>query len=821
MEQNYHPPIVEKQAQAFWVEKKTFEVKEDLSTEKFYCLSMLPYPSGQLHMGHVRNYTIGDTISRYQGLLGKNVLQPMGWDAFGLPAENAALQHQVAPSKWTYQNIEQMRTQLQDLGFAIDWKREFATCDPEYYHWEQWLFVRLYKKGLAYQKTADVNWDPVDQTVLANEQVVNGCGWRSGAPVERRKIKQWFLKITDYADELLNDLDTLEGWPEQVRTMQRNWIGRSEGVEIQFEVADTDHTLSVFTTRADTLFGVSFMAIAPGHPLATQAAEQNAEIQQFIHDCQHTKVAEADMATMEKRGIQTPFFAINPINQQPIPIWITNYVLMEYGTGAVMAVPAHDERDHEFACKYQLTIPPVIQPEDGVEWDYSKGAYIGPGNTIHSGEYDGLDKHTAIQRITETLVQNQQGQSKIHYRLRDWGVSRQRYWGAPIPMIHCEQCGVVPVPEEDLPVVLPQDVVLNDPGSPLKDIPEFYQVDCPDCGRSAVRETDTFDTFMESSWYYTRYCCHDQNSAMLDDRAKYWTPVDHYIGGIEHAVMHLLYARFMHKLLRDEGLVNSKEPFTNLLTQGMVLKDGAKMSKSKGNTVSPQEFIERYGADTVRLFTIFAAPPEQSLEWSDSGVEGGYRFLRRLWTLCYTHHALLTAQNQLSSTRFDWSTADDNVLATRRSVHKDLQQANQDMLRNQFNTVVSACMKICNTLGKVDAQSDAEKALVVEGIRILLVLLNPITPHITHYLWRELGYGDDISQASWPKEDSKALKSESIELIVQINGKRRGQIHVPADAEQDDIEALALQDEKIAQHLADTSPKKIIVVPKRLVNIVV
>lgn len=807
MESNYHPPIIEKQAQHYWNEQHSFEVKEDLSKEKFYCLSMLPYPSGQLHMGHVRNYTIGDVISRYQRMLGKNVLQPMGWDAFGLPAENAALKNKTAPAKWTYQNIEEMRAELQQLGFAIDWKREFATCMPEYYKWEQWLFVRLYKKGLAYQKTAEVNWDPVDQTVLANEQVVDGCGWRSGAPVERRKIKQWFLKITDYADALLADLDTLDGWPEQVRTMQRNWIGRSEGTSVSFKIDGHEDSLDVFTTRADTLYGVTYMAIAADHPLALIAAKGHPDIKKFTEDCKHIKVAEADMATLEKRGIATEFFAINPVNNEKIPVWIANYVLMEYGTGAVMAVPAHDERDNEFAKKYQLPIVPVIDEETN--------------KLINSGSYDGIDANEAIEKITAALILNKQGSRQTNYRLRDWGVSRQRYWGAPIPMINCEHCGTVPVPEADLPVVLPEDVVLKDPGSPLKKMPEFLEVDCPQCGKKAERETDTFDTFMESSWYFSRYCCVDQNKAMLDDRAKYWTPVDQYIGGVEHAIMHLLYARFMHKVLRDEGLVNTPEPFTKLLTQGMVLKDGAKMSKSKGNTVSPKTLIEQYGADTVRLFTVFASPPEQSLEWSDSGVDGAYRFLKKVWAYCYEQKDWIIEHNQNEQNKIEWSAATEECLELRREVHKNLQQVNNDMEKIQLNTVVSGCMKILNTISKASTNDEYSKAAIKNSISFLLRLLSPITPHLSHYLWRELEFGDDISTAPWPKADSKAMKTANIELIVQINGKRRGSIIVPMEAEQNEVESIVLSDEKVTPYFDGKTPKKIIVVPKRLVNIVV
>lgn len=823
MEPIYNPADIEQQAQAFWDENQRFEVKEDLSREKFYCLSMLPYPSGQLHMGHVRNYTIGDVISRYQGMKGKNVLQPMGWDAFGLPAENAAIQHKLSPSEWTRKNIEQMRTQLKRLGFGIDWKREVKTCDPDYYRWEQWLFIQLFKKGLAYQKEAEVNWDPVDQTVLANEQIVNGRGWRSGALVERRKINQWFLKITDYAEELLEGLETLSGWPDQVRTMQRNWIGRSEGVVIDFEVRSQTHPLvQIFTTRADTLHGATFLAISVNHPLAQHAAQENKEISDFIQSCLHTKVAEADMATMEKRGIYSGFVAIHPLSGKELPIWISNFVLMEYGTGAIMSVPAHDERDFEFAQKYHLAINPVIQPNEQKYWDFTKAAYTEYGITYNSGQFDGLDSQNAINTITEFLANQKKATRKTQYRLRDWGISRQRYWGTPIPMIYCAVCGVVPVPEKDLPVILPENVILTEPGSPLKNIPEFYHVSCPQCGTDAHRETDTFDTFMESSWYYARYCCYNQDTAMLDDRAKYWTPVDQYIGGIEHAIMHLLYARFMHKLLRDEGLVNSDEPFTNLLTQGMVLKDGAKMSKSKGNTVSPDELIQQYGADTVRLFIIFASPPENSLEWSDSGVEGAHKFLKRLWTYAYTHKDLFISLNQSDQDRYDFSEAENTIKQMRKELHSILNQVNHDIERLQYNTIVSASMKIFNLLTELNVDDEMQSELIHEAFSILLSILTPITPHICHTLWRELEFGKDVSLEKWPKVDSKALKTDLIMLVVQINGKKRGEINVPSDADDQMVTDIVLNDEKIKPLVTTPqSYKKIIVVPKRLVNIVV
>ncbi len=813
----YQPDLIEKEAQAYWEANRSFEVKEDFNKAKYYCLAMLPYPSGELHMGHVRNYTLADVIARYQRMQGKNVLQPMGWDAFGLPAENAAMKNKLPPSKWTYQNIAQMREQLKQLGYAIDWKREIATCTKDYYQWEQWLFVKLYKKGLAYKKNAIVNWDPVDHTVLANEQVVDGRGWRSGALVERREISQWFLKITDYADELLKGLATLEGWPEQVRTMQRNWIGKSEGVEVTFSVIDqAANALQVFTTRPDTLMGVTYLAIAPEHPLAIEAAKHQPEIAAFAKACKNIKVAEAELATLDKKGIQTEYLAIHPITKQSLPIWIANFVLMEYGSGAVMAVPAHDERDHAFAQKYDLPIVPVIQPENRDDWDYQVAPFTEEGLLIHSLQFTGQHANEAKQSITEYLEASHTGKRTVHYRLRDWGISRQRYWGAPIPIIYCEHCGTVPVAEQELPVVLPEDIIPEGTGSPLARLESFYQTTCPQCGESAKRETDTFDTFMESSWYYARYCSYNQHQAMLDDRARYWTPVDQYIGGIEHAILHLLYARFVHKLLRDEGILNSDEPFTHLLTQGMVLKDGAKMSKSKGNVVSPRNLIEKFGADTIRLFIIFAAPPEQALEWSDSGVEGAYRFLRRVYHF---------AENIKLSLKYH-SYNEEQVVTlplslkeTRREIHAILKQANQDMDRMQFNTVVSACMKLFNLLQSITAE-EASLTLIHEGLGILLRLLNPITPHFAHYLWQKLGYGSDIAKASWPKADNRALKSDTVKMRVQVNGKLRGEITIPIDADEEWIKQTALADSQVQKFILDKALKRVVIVPHKLINIV-
>ena len=710
MDTSYNPSTVEENAQQYWFKKQSFSVTEDLNLETFYSLCMFPYPSGTLHMGHVRNYTLGDVISRYQRAQGKNVLQPIGWDAFGLPAENAAIKHKIHPAKWTADNIASMKAQFLRLGNAYDWKREFATCDPDYYRWEQWFFTRLFEKGLVYKKNSVVNWDPVDQTVLANEQVVDGRGWRSGALVERREIPQWFIKITAYAEELLNDLDTLEDWPEQVKQMQRNWIGRSEGCDIYFNVEGMTKRLKVYTTRPDTLYGVTYLAIAPDHPLAKEAAANNPDIQAFITECQGVKTAEAELATMEKKGIATDFSVIHPLTGKTIPVWIANFVLMQYGSGAVMAVPAHDQRDWEFAQKYKLPIKIVIQPLDPDTNDFSKSAYTDVGVLVHSEQFNGLSSDDAISQISQYIQEKDLGKITVNYRLRDWGVSRQRYWGAPIPMIHCEQCGIVAVPEDQLPVILPESVEFSGSGSPLAQCPEFVHTSCPKCGQDAQRETDTFDTFMESSWYYARFACKNQDNAMLDDRAKYWTPVDQYVGGIEHAVMHLLYARFFHKLMRDEGLVNSDEPFKALLTQGMVLKDGHKMSKSVGNVVDPNHLIDTYGADTARLFIMFASAPEQSLEWSDTAVEGAHRFLKRLWSFVYENLQSIIEinENHLEGNHeYDWENADAAIKKSRQILHQLLAQANNDYERHQFNTVVSACMKIFNEMSSVPLENEA------------------------------------------------------------------------------------------------------------------
>ncbi len=834
-QQPYSPDTVETEAQKYWADNASFRAIEDPAREKFYCLAMFPYPSGQLHMGHVRNYTIGDVIARYQRMQGKNVLQPMGWDAFGLPAENAAMKHKVPPAKWTRENIDYMRGQLQRLGLGYDWEREFATCDPDYYRWEQWLFTRLFDKGLVYKKTAPVNWCPHDMTVLANEQVIEGCCWRCDTPVERREIPQYFMRITAYAEELLAGLDRLDGWPEAVRTMQRNWIGRSEGVEVVFTVADSGEELRVYTTRPDTLMGVSYVAVAPEHPLAARAAEDNPELAAFIEECAKMETSEAALETMEKKGVATGLQAVHPISGERVPVFAANFVLMGYGEGAVMAVPAHDQRDWEFARKYGLPIKQVIAPANGEEIDLTKQAFTTKGVLVDSGEFTGLTSEQAFDAIAAQLEKAGKGRKRTNYRLRDWGVSRQRYWGAPIPIINCDSCGAVPVPEKDLPVVLPEDVRFDGVGSPIKKMPEFYETTCPKCGGKAERETDTFDTFMESSWYYARFTCPDNDRVMLDQRANYWLPVDQYIGGIEHAILHLLYARFFHKLMRDEGLVKGDEPFAKLLTQGMVLKDGAKMSKSKGNTVDPQALIDKYGADTVRLFTMFAAPPEQSLEWNDDAVEGASRFLKRVWAFAHDKCELVKLGGELlaGGGSINWSNAHPDQRESRRELHKLLELALHDFDKSQFNTVVAACMKIMNLLSTAprvvevhqgksyEATMNVYSGIVYEGFSILLRLLAPIAPHITHILWRELGYGTDILTSPWPQPDAAALVQDTVELVVQVNGKVRGKVKVPADADRAAIEAAALADENVQRFTEGKNVVKVIVVPGRLVNVVV
>ena len=820
IDENYPAQDVEVAAQAYWDDHDCFKVTEDPNKEKFYCLSMFPYPSGHLHMGHVRNYTIGDVISRFQRMLGKNVLQPMGWDAFGLPAENAAMKNNAAPAEWTYGNIDYMREQLQRLGYAYDWSREVATCHPDYYRWEQWFFTRLFEQGLVYKKEAEVNWDPVDQTVLANEQVVDGRGWRSGALVERRKIPQWFIKITDFGDELLEDLNKLDGWPDKVKTMQANWIGRSEGVELDFTVQDEadaeQSTLSVYTTRPDTLMGVSYVAVAAQHPLALKAAEGNPALQKFIAEQGNVKVAEADMATMEKLGMDTGRLAIHPLTNDTVPIFVANFVLMNYGSGAVMAVPGHDQRDWEFAQKYSLPIHQVIAPAAGNECDLSAAAYTEKGTLINSAEFDGLDFEQAFAAIEAKLSGMGRGKKTVNFRLRDWGVSRQRYWGAPIPIIHCDACGAVPVPDDQLPVRLPEDIKMDDGGSPLGKLDEFVDTECPRCKSPAKRETDTFDTFMESSWYYARYACRDQDSAMLDERADYWLPVDQYIGGIEHAILHLLYARFFHKLMRNAGLVTTDEPFAQLLTQGMVLKDGTKMSKSKGNTVDPLPLIERYGADTVRMFTMFAAPPEQSLEWSDSGVEGSHRFLKRLWRIVANH-------TPVGRTDFTQESLSPDQQALRFKTHQTLEKVTDDFgRRHTFNTAIAATMELLNAVSKYGETNTTplDKAVMQEALEISIAMLAPVVPHFCHVLWGYLGGEGAAIDAAWPKVDKSALMQDNMTMVIQVNGKLRSKLEVAKDTAREQLEALALADETAQKFTAELTVRKVIVVPGKLINIV-
>jgi len=811
---NYEPEKVEQRAREFWDESLCFEVAEDPDKEKFYCLTMFPYPSGQLHMGHVRVFTINDVIARYQRMQGKHVLQPMGWDAFGMPAENAAIKHGVPPAEWTYKNIDYMRQQLKRLGYAYDWSREVTTCRPEYYRWEQWLFTRLFKKGLVYRKNAIVNWDPVDQTVLANEQVIDGRGWRSDALVKRREISQWFMKITAYADELLENLDQLDGWPDSVKTMQRNWIGRSEGIELSFEVDDENDPLTVFTTRPDTLMGVTYMAVAAEHPLAAKAAAANPDIAAFIAECKTSHAAEARMETMEKKGMPLGISAIHPISGEPVPLWVANFVLMSYGTGAVMAVPGHDQRDWEFASKHDLPIKQVIRPTDGSEIDVAEAAYLDYGVLVNSGDFDGFDFSQAFDAIAQRFEADGKGKRTVNYRLRDWGVSRQRYWGTPIPIIYCDDCGAVAVPEDQLPVLLPENVEVTGDGSPLQRMPEFYETTCPKCGKLARRETDTFDTFVESSWYFSRYTCPDSKDAMLDEREAYWMPVDQYTGGIEHAILHLLYARFFQKLLRDEGLSSADEPFTNVLTQGMVLKDGAKMSKAKGNTVDPQELIQKYGADTVRLFMMSAAPPEQSLEWSDDGVQGAFRFLKRFWTATSKHCAGGEAEYV--------APCSEAQLDLRRKTHQTIAKVSDDIGRRyKFNTAIAATMELLNAITRFNDDSPAGRAVVQEALESIVLLLAPIVPHICHALWRQLGHDSSLLIAAWPTTDDSALVQDMIEIVVQVNGKLRARITIPVDASEDDVKEMAIADENVQRFIAGKEIRKAIVVPGRLVNVVV
>ncbi|MED5269904.1 MAG: leucine--tRNA ligase, partial [Pseudomonadota bacterium] len=769
-----------------------------------------------LHMGHVRNYTIGDVVSRYQRMQGKNVLQPMGWDAFGLPAEGAAIKNNMPPSKWTKQNIDYMKHQLQILGFGYDWSRELATCDPDYYKWEQWMFTRLFEKGIAYRSDAIVNWDPVENTVLANEQVIDGKGWRSGATIERRNMPQWFLRITDYCEELLEGLDDLD-WPEQVKVMQRNWIGRSEGYEIDFEIPHLDTAISVYTTRTDTLFGATYLALAPEHPIVQEIASLDNNVQQFLEDTKSQAVSEEALEKMEKKGVPLGFNAINPINGEEIPVWTANFVLMTYGTGSIMSVPAHDQRDHDFAKKYDLHIQPVIRSNDkDSNHDFNKEAYIEEGILFNSGNYDGVSSAQAKDQIGELLTDKNAAKKVINYRLRDWLISRQRYWGAPIPVLTNEQGDLVSESDENLPVSLPEEVEFDGVHSPLKTMSDFYEVNDRDI--PLVRETDTFDTFMESSWYYARFCSSDSDKAMLDDRAKYWLPVDLYIGGIEHAILHLLYARFYHKLLRDEGLVEGNEPFKRLLTQGMVLNDGAKMSKSLGNTVDPEEMIQNYGADTVRLFMMFTSPPEQSLEWSDTAINGSYRFLKKLWKLIKTHQDSIKDISGISlNEKFNG-----NQNKLRRKTHQTISKVTDDIGRRYtFNTAIAAVMELVNEVSAFNVDDELDRQVIKEAIESILLLLSPIVPHICHQLWLDINHDQPIIDASWPKFDSSLLKSESSLIVVQVNGKLRSKLEVDASISEDELKSMALSDEKVVRFIDGNEIKKIIVIPEKLVNIVV
>jgi len=861
MEAIYNPQAIEASVQKFWTDNNTFKAVENPNKEKFYCLAMFPYPSGKLHMGHVRNYSLGDVISRYQRMQGKNVMQPMGWDAFGLPAENAAIKNNTAPGNWTYKNIDYMRNQLQSLGFGYDWSRELATCKQDYYRWEQWFFTKLYEKGLVYKKNATVNWDPVDQTVLANEQVIDGRGWRSGALVERKEIPQWFIKITAYAEELLDDLDQLTDWPEQVKTMQRNWIGRSQGVEMTFDLAGSDQSFDIYTTRPDTIMGVTYVALAAQHPLAITAAKTNTELATFIEACKNSKTTEADMAAMEKKGVDTGLKAIHPISGELVPVWAANFVLMDYGSGAVMSVPGHDQRDYEFAVKYGLTIKQVVAGQESD--DINQAAITEKSLLINSGEFDGLDFEQAFKAISDKLASESKGKITTNYRLRDWGVSRQRYWGTPIPMINLANGESVPVAEQDLPVVLPEDVIMNGTTSPIKDDPEWAKTTYK--GEAALRETDTFDTFMESSWYYARYCSPNDDTQMLDpEKANYWLPVDQYIGGIEHAILHLLYSRFFHKLLRDVGLVNCDEPFKKLLCQGMVLADTyyreadnggqewiaptdvtierddkgqvtssvskidgqpvlsagmSKMSKSKNNGIDPQQVIEKYGADTVRLFIMFTSPPEQTLEWSDAGVEGAHRFVKRVYKLA---NEFTESSKQVSIADVTGLNLTGNQKVLRRELHKTIAKVTDDIgRRNTFNTAIAAIMELMNHLGKASLATDEDKSVMQEALRAVVLMLTPITPHLCHHLWQVVGSSDvNVEDAQWPEVDQSALIEDEKLIIVQVNGKLRAKITVAAQASKEDVETLGLSNEAVLKFTEDKTIRKVIYIPGKLLNIV-
>jgi len=816
-EKKYNPREIEAEAQKFWEEKKVFEVSEDLGKEKFYCLCMFPYPSGRLHMGHVRNYTIGDVISRYQRMQGKNVLQPMGWDAFGLPAEGAAIKNKMAPAQWTRENIQYMKHQLKLLGFGYDWTRELATCDPSYYRWEQWMFTRLYEKGLAYRDKAIVNWDPVENTVLANEQVIDGKGWRSGATIERRELPQWFLRITNYCEELLSGLDDVE-WPEQVKVMQRNWIGRSEGFEIDFRLSESEEIITAYTTRPDTLFGATYMALAPEHPLVQASAKNNTRVSKFLEETKSQSVSEEALEKMDKIGVPLGVTAINPVSGESIPVWAANFVLMTYGTGSIMSVPAHDQRDFDFAKKYGLNIKPVIVPKKGSsDHDFEVSAFIDQGELINSEEFNDLDSNEAKITIGDRLVSNGLAKKVINYRLRDWLISRQRYWGAPIPVLTNEQEEIYTEKDENLPVVLPEDVQFDGVQSPIKSMKEFFEVTLEN-EETHIRETDTFDTFMESSWYYARFCSADSQEKMLDERAKYWLPVDLYIGGIEHAILHLLYARFYHRLLRDEGLVDGDEPFKRLLTQGMVLNNGAKMSKSLGNTVDPEEMINNYGADTVRLFMMFTAPPEQSLEWSDKAINGSFRFLKRLWTLVQSRRDDLLNTEEIHPQAH----LNEKQAILRRKTHQTIAKVSDDIGRRYtFNTAIAAVMELVNDLNVFQIEDEMDQKVAKEAITSVLLLLSPIVPHICNRLWLDLGFDQPIIDEVWPKHNPDLMMTDTLEIIVQVNGKLRSKITVDGSIENTELEQLVLMDEKIKKYTDNQTIKKIIIVPKKLVNIVI
>ena len=860
MQERYDPAAVEPQAQRYWDDQGTFAVSEDTSRPKYYCLCMFPYPSGRLHMGHVRNYTIGDVLTRYMRMQGFNVLQPMGWDAFGLPAENAAMANGVPPAKWTYDNIDYMKRQLRSLGFGIDWAREVTTCRSDYYRWNQWLFLRMLEKGIAYRRTGVVNWDPVDQTVLANEQVIDGRGWRTGAIVEKREIPMYYLRITGYAEELLGALDSLPGWPERVKLMQSNWIGRSEGLELEFEVEGAE-PLRIYTTRPDTLYGVTYMAVAAEHPLAQRAAAGNPDLQAFIAECQRTGVTEAVLETMEKRGMPLGIDAIHPLTGEKVPVWVANFVLMGYGTGAVMAVPAHDQRDWEFARRFGLRIHQVIQPEDGSLVDMDAGAYVEHGRLINSGRFDGLDFDEAFDAIAKSFESNGRGERRVNWRLRDWGISRQRYWGCPIPLIHCAECGDVPVPDDQLPVVLPEGLVPDGSGNPLNRNEAFLACSCPKCGKPARRETDTMDTFVDSSWYFFRFASAGNDRAMIDERAAYWLPVDQYIGGIEHAILHLLYSRFWTRVMRDVGLTKLDEPFTNLLTQGMVLneiyfrkpasgrvvyyspadvdvqldekgvrvgallrEDGqpvesggiGTMSKSKGNGVDPQSLVEQYGADTARLFMMFAAPPEQSLEWSDEGVEGAYRFMKRLWKAVQQHVA------QGPAAALDVPSLSPAQRDLRRQVHETLAKVTTDIGRRRtFNTAIAAVMELMNSLARSDDRSPQGRAVMQEALEIVVLALSPVVPHACHALWRELGHATAAVDERWPQVDTAALERETVEVVVQVNGKLRGRVTVPVGAGEEQVREAALADVNVQKFVEGKPVRKFVYVPGKLANLVV